>query len=63
VQRYYDRRAPEYDDWYLGLGLFAGRERAGWDEELHTLERTIAGGNAASIDQSAQPQCSGVVVL
>jgi ubiquinone/menaquinone biosynthesis C-methylase UbiE len=43
VQRYYDRRAPEYDDWYLGLGLFAGRERAGWDEELHTLERTIAG--------------------
>jgi ubiquinone/menaquinone biosynthesis C-methylase UbiE len=43
VQRYYDRRAPEYDDWYLGLGLFAGRERAGWDEELHTLEQTIAG--------------------
>jgi ubiquinone/menaquinone biosynthesis C-methylase UbiE len=43
VQRYYDRRAPEYDDWYLGLGLFAGRERPGWDEELRTLELTIAG--------------------
>jgi ubiquinone/menaquinone biosynthesis C-methylase UbiE len=43
VQHYYDRRAPEYDDWYLGIGLFAGRERPGWEEELRALERTIAG--------------------
>jgi ubiquinone/menaquinone biosynthesis C-methylase UbiE len=43
VERYYDRRAPEYDDWYIGNGLFAGRERPGWDDELRTLERTVAG--------------------
>ena len=42
MKEYYDRRAPEYDDWYLGTGLFADRERPGWDEELRALERTIA---------------------
>ena len=42
MERYYDRRAPEYDDWYLGTGLYADRERPGWDEELHALERMIA---------------------
>jgi hypothetical protein len=26
---YYDRRAPEYDDWYMGTGLFAQRDRPG----------------------------------
>jgi ubiquinone/menaquinone biosynthesis C-methylase UbiE len=31
---YYDRRAAEYDEWYLGQGLFAQRERPGWDEEV-----------------------------
>lgn len=31
---YYDRRAPEYDDWYLGRGLYADRDRDGFDEEL-----------------------------
>ena len=31
---YYDRRAPEYDDWYLGVGLFAERERPGFGAEL-----------------------------
>jgi ubiquinone/menaquinone biosynthesis C-methylase UbiE len=34
VKEYYDRRAPEYDDWWLGRGLFTGRERPGWEEEL-----------------------------
>jgi SAM-dependent methyltransferase len=34
VKEYYDRRAPEYDDWWLGRGLFAGRERPGWEAEL-----------------------------
>lgn len=24
---YYDRRAPEYDDWWLGLGLWGGPVR------------------------------------
>jgi SAM-dependent methyltransferase len=31
---YYDRRAAEYDEWYLGQGLFAQRERPGWDAEV-----------------------------
>ena len=29
MREYYDRRAPEYDDWYLGRGLFAERDRPG----------------------------------
>jgi|SRR5919109_1881385 ubiquinone/menaquinone biosynthesis C-methylase UbiE len=36
-RRYYERRAPEYDDWYLGRALFADYERPGWDEELDAL--------------------------
>ena len=34
---YYDRRAPEYDDWWNGNGLFAERERPGWHEEVAAL--------------------------
>ena len=41
MREYYDRRAPEYDDWYLGRGLFAGRERPGWDDELGELAAAI----------------------
>jgi ubiquinone/menaquinone biosynthesis C-methylase UbiE len=37
VKAYYDARAPEYDDWWLGEGLFANRERPGWNEELDEL--------------------------
>jgi ubiquinone/menaquinone biosynthesis C-methylase UbiE len=37
VLEYYDRRASEYDEWYLGAGLFAERERPGWDEERDRL--------------------------
>jgi ubiquinone/menaquinone biosynthesis C-methylase UbiE len=42
VLEYYDRRAPEYDDWYLGAGLFADRDRPGWKDELDTLTQLIA---------------------
>jgi SAM-dependent methyltransferase len=42
VKAYYDRRAPEYDEWYLGLGRFDGLERPQWDDDLRALERTIA---------------------
>jgi ubiquinone/menaquinone biosynthesis C-methylase UbiE len=41
VKEYYDTRAPEYDDWYLGRGGFAERERPGWDEELAQLIAVI----------------------
>jgi ubiquinone/menaquinone biosynthesis C-methylase UbiE len=42
VKTYYDRRAQEYDDWWLGRGLYAGRVRPGWDDERRSLEETIA---------------------
>jgi hypothetical protein len=41
VKAYYDRRAPEYDDWWLGRGLYADRDRPGWDDELRPLEGVI----------------------
>jgi len=41
VKAYYDRRAPEYDDWYLGSGRFAERDRPGWGEEIEALRRTL----------------------
>ena len=41
-RRYYDLRAPEYDEWYLGAGRFDGIERPGWDEELARLVGVIA---------------------
>jgi ubiquinone/menaquinone biosynthesis C-methylase UbiE len=42
VKKYYDTRAREYDDWWLGHGLFAGRERPGWEDELAELASLIA---------------------
>jgi demethylmenaquinone methyltransferase/2-methoxy-6-polyprenyl-1,4-benzoquinol methylase len=40
---YYDARAGEYDDWYLGRGLFAGRNRPGWDQAVADLVEVVAG--------------------
>jgi ubiquinone/menaquinone biosynthesis C-methylase UbiE len=42
MREYYDRRAPEYDDWYLGTGLFADRDRPGWEEEIQELAQVVA---------------------
>jgi demethylmenaquinone methyltransferase/2-methoxy-6-polyprenyl-1,4-benzoquinol methylase len=42
VKTYYDRRALEYDDWWLGRGRFAKRDRPGWDEEVEVLAELIA---------------------
>ena len=41
-RNYYDRRAPEYDDWYLGTGLFSDRVRPGLTEELEQLKSALA---------------------
>ena len=41
MKEYYDQRAPEYDDWYLGRGLFEPRDREGWDAELDQLFSVI----------------------
>ena len=37
MRAYYDRRAPEYDDWWRGSGLFADRDRPAWNEEVEAL--------------------------
>jgi ubiquinone/menaquinone biosynthesis C-methylase UbiE len=39
---YYDRRAAEYDQWYTGEGLFAQRDRPGWDEEVARVVGLVA---------------------
>ncbi len=43
MRAYYDRRAGEYDDWWLGRGLYAERERPGWAEEVDRLIAVLAG--------------------
>jgi ubiquinone/menaquinone biosynthesis C-methylase UbiE len=42
VKEYYDTRAPEYDEWYLGLGRFDGLDRPRWDDDVRELERAVA---------------------
>ena len=41
VKAYYDHRAPEYDDWYRGTGLYAERARPGWDAEVEALRHAL----------------------
>jgi demethylmenaquinone methyltransferase/2-methoxy-6-polyprenyl-1,4-benzoquinol methylase len=43
MRRYYDQRAQEYDDWWLGTGLFADRDRPGWAEEVEQLASVLGG--------------------
>jgi ubiquinone/menaquinone biosynthesis C-methylase UbiE len=38
---YYEQRAAEYDDWWLGRGIFAARERPGWEEEVAAVVRAV----------------------
>lgn len=42
MRTYYAQRAPEYDDWWLGTGLFAERDRPGWAEEVAELVELVA---------------------
>jgi SAM-dependent methyltransferase len=42
VKAYYQARAREYDDWWLGRGAYADRDRPGWDEEREHLTEAIA---------------------
>jgi ubiquinone/menaquinone biosynthesis C-methylase UbiE len=41
VKAYYEARAHEYDDWWLGRGRFAERDRPEWDEQRAALIATI----------------------
>ena len=49
MHAYYDRRAPEFDDWWEGTGLFEGRDRPGWTEELAELGAVLASLPAARV--------------
>jgi ubiquinone/menaquinone biosynthesis C-methylase UbiE len=43
VKAYYHARAREYDNWWLGHGLYREKRRPGWDSERSDLlERWIA---------------------
>ena len=42
MKAYYDRRAPEYDEWYRGAGRFAERDRPGWGQEVEALGLALA---------------------
>jgi ubiquinone/menaquinone biosynthesis C-methylase UbiE len=42
MKSYYERRAPEYDDWYRGTGMYADLDRPGWHEDVAALERAVA---------------------
>lgn len=38
---YYEQRAEEYDEWYLGEGRFRARERPGWRLELDQVVELV----------------------
>jgi SAM-dependent methyltransferase len=42
MKAYYDARACEYDDWIEGVGVYAGRDRPGWHEEVAALCDALA---------------------
>jgi ubiquinone/menaquinone biosynthesis C-methylase UbiE len=42
MRAYYRERAGEYDDWWLGRGRFAERDRPGWDDEVEELLAVLA---------------------
>ena len=49
MHAYYDRRAPEFDDWWEGTGLFEGRDLPGWTQELAELDAVLASLPAARV--------------
>jgi ubiquinone/menaquinone biosynthesis C-methylase UbiE len=42
VKAYYEARAREYDDWWLGRGLYVDRHRPDWVDAREGLEQWIA---------------------
>ena len=41
MKEYYERRAPTYDDWYLGHGPYAARDTTAWETDLTGLIAAI----------------------
>ena len=57
VKTYYDRRAPEYDDWWLGRGLYADRRPpglGGGDRRARRRDRESAARAAPSTSPAAR---------
>ena len=52
MRAYYERRAAEYDDWWLGTGLFEQRDRPGWDEDREALIEAL---EALGAEADARP--------
>jgi hypothetical protein len=44
---YYEQRAEEYDEWYLGQGRFASHDRPGWQSEVERVIELVL-----ALDQS-----------
>jgi ubiquinone/menaquinone biosynthesis C-methylase UbiE len=42
VKAYYEARAHEYDEWWVGRGGFAARQRPGWAEEVAELAEVVS---------------------
>lgn len=42
MAEYYERRADEYDDWYLGRGRFAERDRPGFVDEFRDVAELLS---------------------
>jgi SAM-dependent methyltransferase len=42
VRAYYEARAAEYDDWWVGSGAFEERDRPGWESERESLFIALA---------------------
>src|SRR3954453_15616094 len=49
MRDYYEQRAAEYDDWWLGRGIFAAWERPGWPEEVDAVLAAVAALPAARV--------------
>jgi len=41
MRSYYEQRALEYDDWWFGRGLFAQRDRPGWEQDVAALKAAL----------------------
>jgi demethylmenaquinone methyltransferase/2-methoxy-6-polyprenyl-1,4-benzoquinol methylase len=43
MREYYEKRAAEYDDWWIGAGRFEQRDRPGWYEDISALIDLLLG--------------------
>jgi hypothetical protein len=58
MKEYYERRAEEYDDAYLGTGAYSGRTRPGFEEELAQVTALIEGLSQSARSTSAAVRAS-----